>query len=87
MMSLFQVSTVVNVAPLHQKKLNRKETRVLENLEGSEKKTKRAHIELFGSLYSPIEHYFRKKKIQNPEGMIFFSLGKYEKGKKFDGHK
>jgi len=63
----------------------------LENLEGSEKKTKRAHIELFGSLYPPhrcIEHYFRKKKIQNPEGTHdIFSWGKYEKGKKFDGHK
>jgi hypothetical protein len=53
---------VVSIAPLHQKKLNRKETRVLENLEGSEKKTKRAHIELFGSLYPPIGTLLQKEK-------------------------
>jgi len=29
-----------------------------------------------------------RKKIQNPEGTHdIFSWGKYEKGKKFDGHK
>merc|ERR1719471_2146705 len=86
MMSLFQVSTVVNIAPLHQKKLNRKETRGFWKIWRGQKKRRKEHTSNFLAVYIPpidaLNITSERKKFKTRKArMIFFLGGNMKKAK------